>query len=159
MKRAQAALEYLMTYGWAILIIAIVAAALYYMNVFGGACSPSATGFQTHGGVTVLTGDYLVYDDGSASVKIKNTAGQSITVSNMLFNCASGCTTTDHLEVISQQIASGGDYTLSMGAASLSTATAGTCFRISLQIRFTTASLPGSVQTSTGTIQGAYQAT
>lgn len=44
MKKAQAAMEYLMTYGWAILIIIVVVAALYAMGVFKlGArvtCSP-----------------------------------------------------------------------------------------------------------------------
>lgn len=33
-KKGQAALEYLMTYGWAILIIIVVVAALYAMGVF-----------------------------------------------------------------------------------------------------------------------------
>ena len=36
-KRAQSAMEYLMTYGWAILIIAIVLAALFSLNVFNSA--------------------------------------------------------------------------------------------------------------------------
>ena len=44
MRKAQAAMEYLMTYGWAILIIIVVIAALYAMGVFklGGTvpCSP-----------------------------------------------------------------------------------------------------------------------
>jgi len=33
-RKAQAAMEYLMTYGWAILIIVVVIAALYAMGVF-----------------------------------------------------------------------------------------------------------------------------
>ncbi|MFH1470763.1 MAG: hypothetical protein ABIF01_03375, partial [Candidatus Micrarchaeota archaeon] len=33
-KRGQAAMEYLMTYGWAILVIVIVLAALLYLGVF-----------------------------------------------------------------------------------------------------------------------------
>jgi hypothetical protein len=44
MKKAQAAMEYLMTYGWAILIIIVVIAALYAMGVFktkgSNPCSP-----------------------------------------------------------------------------------------------------------------------
>ncbi len=46
MKKAQAALEFLMTYGWAILIVIAVVAALYGMGVFTlprgglGKCSP-----------------------------------------------------------------------------------------------------------------------
>ncbi|MGC8572244.1 MAG: hypothetical protein ACP5LH_03120, partial [Candidatus Micrarchaeia archaeon] len=36
-ERAQSAMEYLMTYGWAILIIAIVLAILFKLGVFSGA--------------------------------------------------------------------------------------------------------------------------
>ena len=43
-KKGQSAMEYLMTYGWAILIVIVVVAALYAMGVFKGgatvACSP-----------------------------------------------------------------------------------------------------------------------
>ena len=34
--RAQSAMEYLMTYGWAILIIAVVLGALFELGVFSG---------------------------------------------------------------------------------------------------------------------------
>jgi hypothetical protein len=37
MKKSQAAMEYLMTYGWALLIIAVVLIAFYQLGVFGGA--------------------------------------------------------------------------------------------------------------------------
>jgi hypothetical protein len=37
--RLQSAMEYLMTYGWAILIIAIVLGVLYYLGIFNGAAS------------------------------------------------------------------------------------------------------------------------
>ncbi|MCL5680348.1 MAG: hypothetical protein M1465_03355 [Candidatus Marsarchaeota archaeon] len=66
-KKAQSAMEYLMTYGWAILIIAIVLAALYSLGVFNpqffapkassGACSvsrpdgPRTTNFISISGV------------------------------------------------------------------------------------------------------------
>ena len=47
--KAQAAMEYLMTYGWAILIVVIVVAALYAMGVFTAspsvACSPCFSNF------------------------------------------------------------------------------------------------------------------
>lgn len=36
-KKEQSAMEYLMTYGWAILIIAVVLGVLYYIGVFNGA--------------------------------------------------------------------------------------------------------------------------
>ena len=47
-KRSQSALEYMMTYGWAILIIVIVAVILYSMGIFNPSSSISVTitGFQ-----------------------------------------------------------------------------------------------------------------
>ncbi|MCW6160479.1 MAG: hypothetical protein LVQ95_05350 [Candidatus Micrarchaeales archaeon] len=47
-RKGQSAIEYLMTYGWAIIIIVIVLAVLYLFNVFnpsgyvGNTCSPNA---------------------------------------------------------------------------------------------------------------------
>jgi len=54
MKKGQAALEYLMTYGWAILVVIVVVAALYAMGVFRvpGApvpCSPCFSKFAFRG--------------------------------------------------------------------------------------------------------------
>ena len=51
MRKAQAAMEYLMTYGWAILIVIIVAAALYALGVFNPATwtGSRATGFSNIG--------------------------------------------------------------------------------------------------------------
>ncbi len=54
MRRSQSALEYLMTYGWSILVIVIVAAVLYGMGVFNprASFSSSITGFSGLGSVT-----------------------------------------------------------------------------------------------------------
>ena len=52
-KRSQSALEYMMTYGWAILIIVIVAVILYSMGIFNPSSSVSSTviGFSGLGSV------------------------------------------------------------------------------------------------------------
>ena len=42
-KRSQSALEYMMTYGWAILIIVIVAVILYSMGIFNPSSSVTTT--------------------------------------------------------------------------------------------------------------------
>ena len=64
-KKAQSAMEYLMTYGWAILIIAIVLAALFSLGVFSsssftGTTCVALSGFLCsnpvlHGGNLVVT--------------------------------------------------------------------------------------------------------
>ena len=53
-KRSQSALEYMMTYGWAILIIVIVAVILYSIGIFNPSSSVSSTviGFSGLGSVT-----------------------------------------------------------------------------------------------------------
>ena len=53
-KRSQSALEYMMTYGWAILIIVIVAVILYSMGIFNPSSSitSTVTGFSGLGSVT-----------------------------------------------------------------------------------------------------------
>ena len=53
-KRSQSALEYMMTYGWAILIIVIVAVILYSMGIFNPSSSilATVTGFSGLGSVT-----------------------------------------------------------------------------------------------------------
>jgi hypothetical protein len=50
-KKAQSSMEYLMTYGWAILILGIVGVALYAMGVFNPMtfAGRSVTGFQVLG--------------------------------------------------------------------------------------------------------------
>ena len=50
-RKAQAAMEYLMTYGWAILIVIIVAAALYALGIFDPSTwtGDRATGFTNIG--------------------------------------------------------------------------------------------------------------
>jgi hypothetical protein len=41
-SKAQSAMEYLMTYGWSILILAVVLASLYFLGVFSSIISPSS---------------------------------------------------------------------------------------------------------------------
>lgn len=60
-RKAQSAMEYLMTYGWAILIVIVVVAALYALGVFqaggrGVTCSPcfSNFAFVDYSGGTLL---------------------------------------------------------------------------------------------------------
>ncbi|MBI4158931.1 hypothetical protein HY500_01585 [Candidatus Woesearchaeota archaeon] len=42
-KKSQAAMEFLMTYGWAILIVLVAIAALYFLGVFSGKTANSCT--------------------------------------------------------------------------------------------------------------------
>jgi hypothetical protein len=82
-KKAQAALEYLMTYGWAILVIVIVIAALYALGVFtpkaSVPCTPCFSSFA-----------YLdhSYTGNTLTLKIRN-GPRAIVVNNATFSDAS----------------------------------------------------------------------
>ena len=69
-KKAQSAMEYLMTYGWAILIVIVVVAALYSMGVFGGGggtvpCSPCFTAFA----YTDHNASHVIITSGSRTIR------------------------------------------------------------------------------------------
>jgi hypothetical protein len=76
MKKGQTAMEYLMTYGWAILIVIVVVAALYSMGVFqvspGVPCSPCFSYFA-----------FVDYADGTLLIR---NGPRNINVSGHMFN-------------------------------------------------------------------------
>ena len=79
-KKAQAAMEFLMTYGWAILIVLIVLAALFFLGVFSpktaNVCQISTPFFCQD----------VVADDNSLGIKIKAQGVSSATVTSININ-------------------------------------------------------------------------
>jgi len=96
-NKGQTAMEYLMTYGWAILIIIVVVAALYAMGVFstkgGVTCSPCFSYFalvdysQTVGTLRVRNGARTIQID---SVVSSPDAGAITTACPAATPCESG---------------------------------------------------------------------
>ncbi len=79
-------MEYLMTYGWAILIVIIVAAALFALGVF----SPSTyTGHQATGFGELGTPEDWQYSDTNITIILRNQIGQDVSISNVT---SAGCT-------------------------------------------------------------------
>ena len=86
--KSQSALEYMMTYGWAILVIVIVAGVLYSLGIFSPASSLSSTvtGFSNLGSVTgectangilrISLGDSTGYPINITSVTAKSSTSQ-----------------------------------------------------------------------------------
>ena len=78
MKRGQSALEYLVTYGWAILAIVIIAAVLWYFGVFNPAQWTESKGSGGFTGVTVI--DYTANStSGVVTMVLGNKVGRTIT--------------------------------------------------------------------------------
>src|SRR3989338_2642639 len=72
MRKGQGAFEYIMTYGWAIIIIIIVGIILYNCGVFGQATE------STQGFIKIRPSEHAFYFDGSAVISWVNVAGQSL---------------------------------------------------------------------------------
>ena len=96
-KKGQGAMEYLMTYGWAIMVVMIVGVVLWQMGVFNlGGSRTTATGFEK---IKPLNpGDIIVSSAGNnVSIVFTNVAGGTITIesANVTFSAPSGvsCTT------------------------------------------------------------------
>src|SRR4030042_2002506 len=85
-RKAQAAMEYLMTYGWAILIVIIVAAALYALGVFNPA---TWTGTRTTGFPNIGVPQDWQYTgtSGQLQVVLRNGLGKAIDVSAVRATC------------------------------------------------------------------------
>ncbi|MBI4175870.1 MAG: hypothetical protein HY518_01590 [Candidatus Aenigmarchaeota archaeon] len=94
-KSGQSAMEYLMTYGWAILIIIIVAAALFALGVFNPATftGKRATGFPNVG----LPTDWQYAGD-DFNITLKNSLGSPINISDVTaVTSTSNCGTVDSI--------------------------------------------------------------
>ncbi|MEM0475451.1 MAG: hypothetical protein QW343_01525 [Candidatus Norongarragalinales archaeon] len=86
MKRGQSALEYLVTYGWAILAIVIVAAVLWYFGIF----NPSKwSASKQCGGFASFTCEDYSANATSTTIVLGNNVGRSITISNATCSPAS----------------------------------------------------------------------
>ena len=79
-KHSQSALEYMMTYGWAILIIVIVAAGLYSLGIF----NPSSSAGTTITGFSGLgTPQSLCMQDGGLRLQLGNSQGYTINITRI----------------------------------------------------------------------------
>ena len=86
-KRSQSALEYMMTYGWAILIIVIVAVILYSMGIFNPSSSISTTitGFSS-----TPVSSVIFTDNGGLSLSVQNSVGYPIEITNITATTTTG---------------------------------------------------------------------
>jgi hypothetical protein len=80
MARAQAALDFLMTYGWALLILSIAAAAIVSLGIFdtGSFVGSRAVGFSQMTPV-----GWSLDSNGVLLIKLKNNAGSDIEITSI----------------------------------------------------------------------------
>lgn len=78
--RAQGSLEFMMTYGWAVLVILLVTVVMWQWGLFsiGETVEPGSFGFW---GVTIQDGkEFILHQEGRIEISLLNTVGANVTV-------------------------------------------------------------------------------
>ncbi|HEX08317.1 MAG TPA: hypothetical protein ENG38_00725 [Thermoplasmatales archaeon] len=168
-KKGQGAMEYLMTYGWAIMVVMIVGVVLWQMGVFNlGGSRTTATGFEK---IKPLNpGDIKVSSAGGGNISIvfTNVAGGTITITsaNVTFSAPPGvsCTTAHvtpmggtaiDLSAASATIPQAGTFQLDVTGCAGGTLTSGASYVADVNIVYQI-EVGGFTRTNveTGTIRG-----
>jgi uncharacterized protein (UPF0333 family) len=151
-KKGQSAMEYLMTYGWAILIVIIVAAVLFSLGVFNPATytTTSATGFS---GFNVPSGGFQLSAAGVLTMQLTNGVGANINISRM--DVTVGTSTNDTSYPVSGERDLSPGQTTTFVIGNLGTRTSGGSYSASVTVTYNNedTGLVGFV--STGTLTGA----
>ena len=145
--KAQSAMEYLMTYGWAILIIAVVLGALFSLGVFSGA---SLIGNACIAGPGYYCGTMVFTHAGTLTASIGQSTGSNWGSAVLIFAVQGSATGTGGGPVVltgntitfASGIASGQQVAFSVtpGATSVGTALAGSiwsCYSAAAGVTYT----------------------
>jgi len=80
-KKGQAAMEFLTTYGWAFLVIIVVIAGLYYMDVFDFSRALPTTCSLDH---RIECGDaFAINEEGNISLSLKNNLNEEVKITGI----------------------------------------------------------------------------
>ena len=147
-RRSQSALEYMMTYGWAILVIVIVAAVLYSLGIFSPSSSLSTT---VTGFANTPVSSAAFTNNGGLAFSVGDLVGYPIEITNVTEITASGSKIT----ILPNITVSPSQTKVIIIPKAFSSSTQGSHASVSLTITYTE---PGQVfpgpYTSTGTVSG-----
>ncbi len=157
-KRSQSALEYMMTYGWAILIIVIVAVILYSMGIF----NPSSSITTTSIGFSPFTVSSTVCSQAGLSVAIiggglPDTATQAV-ITKIYITSNTGTTALTKAYTLNPVIISPGK-TATIVIPTVACTSANVKYSLSAKLQYSYSTSAGNVITNTtGTIAGTSSA-
>ena len=147
-RKGQAALDFLMTYGWAIALMVIVAAVLFALGVFdvSNFVGTKAAGFS---GVAVK--GWNMDTAGTLTVKLSNQVGQRVNITGI---SAIVSTTTAIVNGTPVALSTGADTnTLSTAVAAFGAQASGTGYTAKMTINYTDLN-SGFASSTTGTLTG-----
>ena len=79
-RKGQSATEYLMTYGWALLAIAVVGGLLYMYVFSNNECTQVVKGFSSPGISILGAPNYVLHSNGDLTFIIQNKLNQNVTI-------------------------------------------------------------------------------
>ena len=155
-KRSQSALEYMMTYGWAILIIVIVAVILYSMGIFNPSSSVTFTssGFSPFTVSSSLCNN-LGYKIAVLAGPIPNNAN-SLTISKVYLTSATGANSTTASYTLKNPVTlkSGQSATILIPNVACNAANVHYSISANIQYSYTASTLGLQTVNTTGTVAG-----
>lgn len=147
-KKGQTAIEYLTTYGWAILAIGIVAAAIIVLLRGAGTCPQTVSGAIANSDVRIQTWKFI--NTSTIDLEIANLAPKTVTLQNIEIDSNKDGSYTEFNSSYSDVISTGGTVTKTLsGVTGLSTG----CNDINIRITYTMEGLNNPVQV-TGSLRG-----
>jgi hypothetical protein len=154
-KRSQSALEYMMTYGWAILIIVIVAVILYSMGIF----NPSSSVTFTSSGFSPFTISSVICSQDGLSFSVlagpMPNGAYSMSVNSFYIVSSSGTNTSRISYTLSSPITLTSGKTGVIAVPNVVCPSAGTKVSMSANLEYSYSTTAGKVVTNTtGTLAG-----
>ncbi len=147
-KRGQAGLEYLVTYGWAILAIVIIAGVLWYFGIFNP--SKFSEERQCGGGAAFQCLDYRVNTSGTLTIVLGNKAGGSVSGVNITSGACGACSCSPASVAANQN-------TTCTATGFLGSGTAGTSFDQTSAVITYTNTRTGQAHADTLFVKGKYE--
>lgn len=147
-RKGQAALDFLMTYGWAIALVVIIAAVLFALGIFDVS---TFTGSRAAGFAGVAVSGWNLGTAGTMSMKLSNQVGTQVRIDGVSVTIGTTTATLAGLPVTlntGQQSA-----TLSTAAGSFGNLTAGTGYTAKVNVNYTDTNANFAYTTS-GTLTG-----
>ena len=128
-KKGQAGLDFLMTYGWALLLIVLVVGALFALGIFNVG---SFTGSKAAGFAQLTPVGWQLATDGTLTVKFSNHAGTDVNVINVTAKMGSTTKYNDTAFTIDN-----GEISGTVTISGLPSKTAGSTYSIKLTLKYT----------------------
>ncbi|MCX8195184.1 MAG: hypothetical protein N3G22_03720 [Candidatus Micrarchaeota archaeon] len=146
-KKGQAALDFLMTYGWAIALVVIIAAVLFALGIFDVS---NFVGSRSAGFSGVSVTGWSLMPNGDFTMRVSNQVGQPINVTNVSVRI--GQTTLSPTNWTGERLNTG-QISNPITITGFGTQTAGTGYTATASITYIDLN-SGFSYTSTGTLTG-----